>query len=323
LKLHSLQALRAIAALLVVADHALLETTNNQSANPITHVAWTLGSTGVSVFFVISGFIMVHICWENFGGWAAAANFLRRRIIRIVPLYWLATVAALAFHKISATHGAHDGWTELLYSLSFIPYSGAGSSWYPVLPQGWTLSYEMTFYAIFALGLSFPRQIGLPAVSAILGVYIFLGPLLPNATLAYLASPIVLWFVLGMGLAAFWHWGGFQEPSRLARSASVLEGLGDASYSTYLVHGLILTLLLRIWTTTAGPPSLWIVPVSLVVVTAAGWATHLLVEKPILRIIASIQQPEHSTPSFRLLPANSPDPVPPKNAPTASPTRAN
>ena len=291
LKLHSLQALRAIAAWLVVADHALLEITANQSANPTTHFAWTLGSTGVSVFFVISGFIMVHICWENFGGWAAATNFLRRRVIRIVPLYWLATVAALAFHRISATHGAHDGWSELIYSLCFIPYSGAGGSWSPVLPQGWTLSYEMMFYGIFALGLTLPRRIGLPAVGVTLGAYIIIGPLLGNATLAYLASPIVLWFILGMGLAALWHRRGFEEPNWLAKSGRLLEGLGDASYSTYLVHGLILTALLRVWTMAAGPPSMWIVPVSLVVVTAAGWTTHLLVERPILRIIASFRQP--------------------------------
>jgi exopolysaccharide production protein ExoZ len=323
LKLHSLQALRAIAASLVVADHALLEITKNQPENPVTHLGWALGNTGVSVFFVVSGFIMVHICWENFGGWAAATNFLGRRVIRIVPLYWLATVAALAFHRISATHGAHDGWTELLYSLSFIPYSSVEGSWGPVLPQGWTLSYEMMFYAIFALGLSFPRQIGLPAVGAILGMYIILGPHLPNASLAYLASPIVLWFVLGIGLAAFWHWRGFEEPSWLARLTSVLEGLGDASYSTYLVHGLILTVLLRIWTMTAGPPTMWILPVSLVVATAAGWVTHVLVEKPILRIIARMRQPERRTTSFRLLPATPPDPAPPRNAPTSSHTRAN
>jgi exopolysaccharide production protein ExoZ len=291
LKLHSLQALRAIAAWLVVADHALLEITNNQSANWVTHVAWTLGSTGVSVFFVISGFIMVHICWESFGGWVAAKNFLQRRVIRIVPLYWLATVAALAFHRISATHGALDGWRELLCSLFFIPYSGADGSWSPIVPQGWTLNYEAMFYVIFALGLSFPRQIGLLAIGAILGVYIIIAPLLQNQTLAYLASPIVLWFVLGMGLAALWRWRRFEEPNWLARSARVLEGLGDASYSTYLVHGLILTGLLRIWTMVAGPPSMWIVPVSLVVVTAAGWTIHLLIERPILRIIAVFQQP--------------------------------
>ena len=234
---------------------------------------------------------MVHICWKNFGGWVPATDFLRRRIIRIVPLYWLATVAALAFHRISATHGANDGWPELFYSLSFIPYSGTDGSWSPIVPQGWTLNYEMMFYMVFALGLSFPRQIGLPVVGVIFGVYIIIGPLLRNETLAYLASPIVLWFVLGMGLAALWHWRAFEEPNWLARSARVLEGFGDASYSTYLVHGLILTALLRAWTMVAGPPSMWIVPISLVVVTAVGWTTHLLVERPILRFIAVFQQP--------------------------------
>ena len=257
LKLHSLQALRAIAAWLVVADHALLEITKQSDREPGYSRCLDAWQHWRFVFFVISGFIMVHICWENFGGWAAAANFLRRRVIRIVPLYWLATVAALAFHRISATHGADDGWTELLYSLSFIPYFGAEGSWSPHPAAGaGPLSYEMMFYAIFALGLSFPRQIGLPAVGVTLGVYIIIGPLLPNETLAYLASPIVLWFTLGMGLAALWHWRGFEEPNWLARSARVMEGLGDASYSTYLVHGLILTALLRVWTMAAGPPFL-------------------------------------------------------------------
>src|ERR1700735_5026340 len=143
MKLHFLQALRAVAAWLVIVDHTLLEITQNQSGNSVTHIAWTLGSAGVDVFFVISGFIMVHICWENFGRWAAAVDFLRRRVIRIVPLYWLATLAALAYHRVSATHGAHAGWSELLYSLAFIPYADDEGFWSPILPQGWTLSYEM------------------------------------------------------------------------------------------------------------------------------------------------------------------------------------
>ena len=61
MKLHSLQALRAVAAWLVISDHALLEVTRNEPQNPVTHVAWVFGSSGVYVFFVISGFIMVHI----------------------------------------------------------------------------------------------------------------------------------------------------------------------------------------------------------------------------------------------------------------------
>ena len=111
MKFHFLQALRAIAAWLVVADHALLDVTHGDLRNPATSVAWAIGNIGVYVFFVISGFIMVHVCWDDFGRRGAATNFLRKRIIRIVPLYWLATIAALAFHNISATHGAHAGFS--------------------------------------------------------------------------------------------------------------------------------------------------------------------------------------------------------------------
>jgi exopolysaccharide production protein ExoZ len=201
---------------------------------------------GVYVFFVISGFIMVHICWESFGRRAASADFLRRRIIRIVPLYWLAMVVALALHKVSATHGAHAGWSDLVYSLTFIPYSGENGSWTPILPGGWTLNYEMMFYVVFALRLTLPRKLALPAVGAALCAFIIVGPRFAKGAVTYPASPIVLWFLLGMGLAAIWHWRHFAEPARIAKPAKLLELFGDASYSTYLVHGLILTTLLRI-----------------------------------------------------------------------------
>jgi exopolysaccharide production protein ExoZ len=86
----------------------------------------------------------------------------------------------------------------------FIPDSGYEGSWAPILPQGWTLNYEMMFYVIFALGLSFRRQIALPAVGVMLGVFVVVGPLLPNETLVYLASPIVLCFC--------WAWGAGPGP---------------------------------------------------------------------------------------------------------------
>ena len=103
MKFHFLQALRAIAAWLVVADHALINVTHDDLQNPATSVAWAFGNIGVYLFFVISGFIMVHVCWDDFGRRGSATNFSRKRIIRIVPLYWLATIAAFAFHNISAT----------------------------------------------------------------------------------------------------------------------------------------------------------------------------------------------------------------------------
>jgi exopolysaccharide production protein ExoZ len=290
MKIHFLQALRAIAAWLVVADHALLDVTHGDLGNPATLVAWTMGSAGVYVFFVISGFIMVQICWDDFGRRGAAANFMRRRIIRIVPLYWLATVGAFAFHKVSATHGANAGWSELLRSMLFIPYRVEDGNWTPVLSQGWTLNYEMFFYTIFAAAVAFPRQIAIPVIASALAIFVLVGSLLPAGIPAYLSSPIVLWFVLGIGLAVIWRMYGFVEPQWLAKSAKFFEAFGDASYSTYLVHGLALTILLRIWVAIAGAPTPWFVAVGLVAAAVTGLGVHIAMERPILRVATNLSK---------------------------------
>jgi exopolysaccharide production protein ExoZ len=283
----SLQALRAIAAWMVVVDHALLELTGNAAHNWITRVAWALGSSGVSVFFTISGFIMVHISWTNFGTSKAAANFMQRRIIRIVPLYWAATILALAFHRVSATHGATDGWQELGYSLAFVPYPGGDQSWSPILPQGWTLNFEIFFYLLFAVGLFFPRRVALAAVTGLLVAFVLFGSYSPNASLAYLSSPIVLWFALGMVLAIIWRRFELSEPDWIARRAKFLEPFGDASYSTYLSHGLVLTVMLWVWKMAVGQPSIVLVFFSLTVATIFGQIIYVVIEKRLLRIINS------------------------------------
>lgn len=277
-----LQALRAIAAWLVIADHALIAVTRGEPSSPVTSIAWTLGETGVYIFFVISGFIMVHISWDDFGRPGAAQRFMRRRIVRIVPLYWLATIGAVVFHRVSANDNAPAGLPELLQSLFFIPYYAENVGWRPILGQGWTLNYEMMFYVIFAVALTFPRKLALWGVAVALGIFTLVGPALLTGILAYLSSPITLWFVLGIGIATLWRSCGFSEPESLARSVKFLEPFGDASYSTYLVHGVALTLLLRFWQV----PSAWFVPVALVFAAGAGVAVHIMIEKPMLHAIA-------------------------------------
>ena len=252
-KVHSLQALRAVAASLVVVDHTLLELTGDRPNDPMTSIAWALGNAGVYVFFVVSGFIMVHVSWSSFGGARSGLGFFRRRIIRIVPLYWLGTLLALCFHKVSSTHGVQDGWRELAYSLAFMPYRDQGGAWAPILPQGWTLNYEMMFYVIFALGLCAPRRYGLPVIGlALLGIVLG-GRWVSDAAIAYLASPIILWFLLGIVIAVLWKTWKLSEPSWIGKPARLLEPIGDASYSLYLVHGVVLTLVFRIWLAPARP----------------------------------------------------------------------
>ncbi|PZP90666.1 MAG: hypothetical protein DI587_38015 [Variovorax paradoxus] len=81
-----IQYLRALAAIMVVGHHA--------TAFFGGVSGWSnFGMTGVDIFFVISGFIMVHATYgldPNGNRAQQAADFFVRRLIRVVPLYWLA-----------------------------------------------------------------------------------------------------------------------------------------------------------------------------------------------------------------------------------------
>ncbi len=206
-KLSHLQTLRAVAATLVIADHA--------SSNLIKWgalPAWfqdarfELGGLGVSTFFVISGFIMIHTSFDDFGRSDRAILFALRRLIRIVPIYWLATLigAALSMH-----HTPPATLSDLVRSLLFIPYeSGIGGPMRPIMAQGWTLNYEMFFYALFTLALLAPRKVGLPALLAafvlIVGGGAFVKPLSDaseaNSVVTFLTAPLILLFAIGIAI---------------------------------------------------------------------------------------------------------------------------
>lgn len=143
-KLYSIQHLRACAALLVLFAHAFSYQIGVD--NPIIVAA---GRLGVILFFGISGFIMVYI---SGGGSFPALDFLKRRAIRIVPLYWIFTslAALLAALAPSLFQTTQFTWPHYLQSLFFIvheaPERGGVS---PILSLGWTLNYEIYFYIVF------------------------------------------------------------------------------------------------------------------------------------------------------------------------------
>ena len=84
--LSNVQIARGMAALMVVCFHIWSELGARNIPNGWPDL--TLGSFGVDMFFVISGFIMVYSSSRLFAVDGAAWLFLIRRIIRIVPLYW-------------------------------------------------------------------------------------------------------------------------------------------------------------------------------------------------------------------------------------------
>lgn len=145
-KFFAIQYLRGLAAMLVLASHALLYPLVGE------HLAFgRLGWMGVILFFVISGFIMVVVTGESR---FSARDFLRRRFIRIVPMYWGATLIAaalaLAAPQLFKTTVYDTG--QLILSLLFIPfYNPVSHGIHPLYKLGWTLNYEVFFYVCFAL----------------------------------------------------------------------------------------------------------------------------------------------------------------------------
>ena len=160
----------------------------------------TLGASGVDLFFVISGFIMAYITY-NKRGIRNVLPFIKRRLIRIVPVYWLytAVMAGLLFFIPTLFSTARFDAQETLLSLLFIPYLPAVNATAPVLEVGWTLSYEMYFYGLIAVGLFFgyrvvPLLLGLFFTACVLARYAF--PI-DSPVMNLVTNPILFEFFLG------------------------------------------------------------------------------------------------------------------------------
>ena len=175
-----IQILRAVAALAVVVMHIGIELRYWAKAT----INWTEpGNAGVDLFFVISGFIMVFIAWDRFGSRGAPVDFFVRRLIRIVPLYWLVTTGYVLANSYPAS--------RIITSYLFVPDFSANAAPLPVVLQGWTLNYEMFFYLVLALALFLPRLIAISCVSALLAALVLL-------KVPTYGNSVILEFVLGL-----------------------------------------------------------------------------------------------------------------------------
>lgn len=175
----TVQALRGIAALLVVAFHAV-NTWSQHALDHTTDELWPNGSAGVDIFFVISGLVMVLSADRLAGRPGACLTFVRQRLVRIVPLYWVMTTAKIAA-VLSVPSLVFRTRLDLPYvvgSYLFLPVRDSAGDLFPVLPVGWTLTYEMLFYALVSLALLLGWPILVvagPALGALIVAAITLG----------------------------------------------------------------------------------------------------------------------------------------------------
>lgn len=154
------------------------------------------GHFGVDLFFIISGFIMTYVTEKSFD------NFLLKRVIRIVPLYWLGTIGLYAIALIfpDLLNTATDSVSDLLRSLFFVPYFN-GRTVEPLLRLGWTLNYEMFFYLLFFLACLISHAHRAAVASFMIFMLVLFGMLVEsdNLFVSFYTSPIILEFTYGMG----------------------------------------------------------------------------------------------------------------------------
>lgn len=212
-RLDSIRALRGIAVLLVLFSH-LMAVERNFSSDRLLSDWWIIGFSGVDLFFVISGFIMVYVTRHTMPGFKSSLRFLIARVTRIYPLYWVVSFALLLvwLQEPALVYASANMSPDILRSFLLFPAARD-----PLLPVGWTLIHEMYFYLIFGFLLLFPRKFMLVilllfAGAAIIGYGAFAAQFAPVQRIIF--SPLIFEFIGGALIAmavlrwqfANWKW---------------------------------------------------------------------------------------------------------------------
>jgi exopolysaccharide production protein ExoZ len=277
--IRSLQAFRAVAALLVMVQHlniTLIKYFNGTVAN---ETLMPLGYAGVQFFFVLSGFIIYHAHRAEALDRSRLPHYLGKRAWRVLPLYWLVTLALLPAYFLIPSFGDdyHRNITALISSLLLVPQSHD-----PHLTVGWTLIHEGLFYLFFSL-FFLTRHFRLLSLAwaVAIGIHLFApgGSWLIN----FLFSAHNLLFLAGIMIAANRDWIETHLSGRVLFSlgivgacfglASALSGSSEI-YST-LSFGAV-ALLLVMASAGGGIETLFVHQRVLVFLGAASYAIYLI-----------------------------------------------
>lgn len=215
-KLFGIQYLRAVAALAVVCFHAAIK----EGAN------FHIGEAGVDIFFVISGFLMVAITNDQ----TAPLRFAQDRIKRIVPVYWFATTVMLMGVVAGLFPNARlEAW-HVFASYAFLPAQSPTADYiWPLLIPGWTLNYEMSFYALFAVTLLLRGEaLRLIVLSAVLIGAALVGLVAAPESVAgrFYTDQIILEFAAGCWLGFLW-----KNNREAFRYGAILLAVGVAGFA--------------------------------------------------------------------------------------------
>jgi exopolysaccharide production protein ExoZ len=319
----SIHYLRGIAALCIVIFHICIAV---PAIDPgLKRGLWL--ESGVNIFFVISGFVMMKSTQDVRKG---TGQFLADRFLRIVPIYWVITL-----YIFLCNPGLYGD--RLLSSLFLVPvHLDNGALQSAIIPPAWTLSLEIGFYLIFAFLVRLSDTKKLMWTGAIFVAVMALGSNSTSPTVRFFTQPIIIEFWLGMLLACYHRHGrGWMLPlgigllfvahsitlpllsarsigaflvvagmlaleSRL-REYRLLRALGDSSYVLYLSHMVVISLALALfgaWTSLS--PASFAVALMLASM-AIALVIHRCVETPLVTALKAPRPAVAGLPVLRAL----------------------
>ncbi|HHI1741200.1 TPA: acyltransferase family protein [Klebsiella pneumoniae] len=154
---NGIQYLRAYAAILVVLNHFC----NNIYFLSEKLMLDKIGGFGVDIFFIISGFIMAYTLsdFNNTSNKSAAISFIKRRILRIYPIYLIILVPIVLMYFLKVYLKVTDfSLYSLIGSILLIPDFTSNPHYHMLLQPAWTLVYEMFFYLTLSLTILFSKN---------------------------------------------------------------------------------------------------------------------------------------------------------------------
>jgi peptidoglycan/LPS O-acetylase OafA/YrhL len=229
-----LDSIRAIAVFLVIFSHWI---TINEFVTKIE-----LGAIGVDMFFVLSGFLITKILFDNrlkadvynIPISNLLKNFYVRRTLRIFPIYYLVIFLLLIFQKTTGTDIKSVFMYFFTYTSNF--YFFKTGTWYGILSHLWSLAVEEQFYLIWPWIILFVnRKYFLPVIV----LFILIG-----VSSQYIMSGVKMHQVLtftcfdAFGLGALLSWITTFKPDRLAKFQSGLSIAAIIAFA-FFVFGII------------------------------------------------------------------------------------
>ncbi|MBT1923538.1 acyltransferase [Enterobacter hormaechei subsp. hoffmannii] len=213
--LKSVQALRGIAAIIVVLFHYKW-VINPDLDNLFVSAIFNSGGLGVTLFFILSGFIMIYSGINK----TSAVNFSINRFSRIYPAYLFFILLGFAVGGAMSTFHYEDKTLNFIRSFLFLPVTVNDAPAYidvnSLTGVRWTLNYEMYFYALIALSMLFKRKIlslfvifatvliVIPFSTGYIPVLDIRGYPYESEFLGFITNPIMYEFLLGVVIALFY-----------------------------------------------------------------------------------------------------------------------